>query len=35
MLKDPDKDFVKEVTNGDVAVSNQLAQDTSHDKTKQ
>ena len=29
MLKDPDKDFVREITHGDVAVSNQLAQDAS------
>lgn len=35
MLKDPDKDFVREITNGDVAVSNQLAQDASFDKLKQ
>lgn len=35
MLKDADKDFVKEVTNGDVAVSHQLAQDNSYDKLKQ
>lgn len=29
MLKDPDKDLVREITNGDVTVSNQLAQDAS------
>ena len=29
MLKDPDKDFVREITNGDVAVSYQLNQDVS------
>ncbi len=27
MLKDPDKDFLREITNGDVAVSNRLSKD--------
>ena len=35
MLKDPDKDFVREITNGDVAVSNQLEEDSSFDILKQ
>ena len=29
MLKDQDPDFVREITNGDVAVCNQLAKDPS------
>ena len=29
MLKDPDEDFLREITNGDVAVSDQLPQDAS------
>ena len=35
MLKDPDQEFVREITNGDVAVSNQLEEDASFGKLTQ